>query len=290
MKTVYRILVVLCAMLLMPACSSPPRNRGEIFDTRSRAETQLELGNRQADRGDPGAALFLLDEAMRLAVLTDDSGLRIRVGLSRSNVFFSMGRSEEAESGWNAALDEALLSGNRELIALSRVHLARGRLLSPGGGTAAQSVIDEVTRETAFLRDRLSVAFAWTVVGLAEGDLGRFDRAEAAVRRSLETHERNGYFELAAFDWFMIASFRSRSGNTDGARQALEASMALDRQVENPWGLASSWRALGDVERRAGNPEAARAAYLRAADIFRALGNSQLAEDTMLRIGEVAND
>ena len=290
MKTVYRILVVLCVMLLTQACSSPPRNRGEIFDIRNRAETQLELGNRQADRGDPGAALFLIDEAMRLAVLADDSGLRIRVGLSRSNVFFSMGRTEEAEAGWNAALDEALLSGNRELVALSRVHVARGRLLSPGGGVAAQAVIDEVTRETAFLRDRLSIAFAWTVVGLAEGELGRFDRAEIAVRRSLETHERNGYFELAAFDWFMIASFRSRSGNTDGARQALEASIVLDRRVENSWGVASSWRALGDVERRAGNLEAARAAYFRAADIFRALGNGQLAEDTMLRIGEAVND
>jgi len=286
MKTGRAITVVfaLCAVLLASACSTRPRNRGEIFDTRSRAETQLEQGNRQADRGDLNTALFLLDEAMRLAVLADDSGLRVRVGLSRSNVLFSMGHAGDAESGLNDALAEALLSGNRELVALSRIHNARRRLLSPGGAGEAGAIVEEVSRETAFLGDPLQTAFAWTVVALAEGELGRYAQAQTVARRSLAIHERSRHFELAAFDWFMIASFRSRSGDFNGARQALEASMELDRRVENSWGLASGWRALGDVERRAGNPDAARAAYVRAADIFRALGNDVAADETMSRI------
>jgi len=282
MKIGYRILIVF-AMLLMQACSTRPRNQGEIFDLRNRAESQLETGNRQADRGNLETALSLIDEAMRFAVLADDSALRARVGLSRSNVLFSLGRAEEAELGLNEALGDALLSGDRELVALGRIHAARRRLLSPGGQAAAGSVVEEVSRESAFLRDPLRLAFAWTVLGRAEGELGRYAQAEAAVRRSLAVHERNQYFELAAFDWFMIASFRSRSGNFAGARQALEASIALDRRVENSWGLAASWRALGDVERRAGNRDAARAAYTRAAGIFRALGHDQAAEETLSR-------
>jgi len=274
--------LIICVTLPILGCSSRPGPRGEIFDTRARAEAQLELGNRQADRGDLDSALFLLDEAMRLAVLADDSGLRVRVGLSRGNVLFSMGRVREAESGLGEALAEALMSGDRELVALSRVHNARRLLFSPGG--AGEAVVDEVSREMAFLGDPMQVAFAWTVVALAEGERGRYAQAQAAAQRSLAIHERGRRLELAAFDWFMIASFRSRSGDFDGARRALESSMALDRRVENSWGLASGWRALGDVERRAGNPDAARLAYIRAADIFRALGNDAAAEETLSRI------
>jgi len=283
MKTGLCALVALCALLLMQGCSTRPRNRGEIFDTRNRAESQMDRGNRLADRGDPESALLMLDEAMRLAVLSDDPGLRARVGLSRSNVLFSLGLAAEAEAGLSAALGDAALSGDRELVALGRVHAARLRLLSPGGRAEAGSVAEEVSREAAFLRDPIRLAFAWAVLARAEGELGRYAQAEAAARRSLAVHERNRRFELAAFDWFMIASFRSRSGDFDGARRALESSIDLDRRVENSWGLAAGWRAMGDVERRAGNLEAARAAYARAAGIFRALGNDPAAEETLAR-------
>jgi len=270
--------------LLLAACSSAPRDPGDVFDARRTAEAQLERGNRQADRGEPEFALFFIDDALRLAVLADDPGLRARAGLSRANALLSLGRVEEAEAAWVEALSEALLSGNRELVALSRVHIAWGRLRAPGGLIDAQSVLDEIARERGFLRDPLFVAFASSVEAFAEGELGRFDRAEAAARRSLATHERTANLELAAFDWFMIASFRSRAGDFAGARSALESSIALDRRVENSWGLAASWRAMGDVERRAGNLEAARSAYARSAGIFRALGHEQAAQEALSRI------
>ena len=287
------LLAALGAALLAAACSSAPRDRGpgEEFGMRDVAETQLAHGNRQADRGNLADALALLDEAVRFAVLADDSGLRARAGLSRANVLLSLGHADRAEAGWAEAYAEAQRSGNRELIALSRVHIARGRLLSAigggadGAGEVAQSVLDEVAGEMGALRAPLHEAFAWTVRGRAEGELRRFAEAEAALRRSLAIHERTQHFELAAFDWFMIASFRSRAGDVAGARQALESSMALDRRVENSWGLAWSWRALGDIEARAGNAEAASAAYRRAADIFRAMGQHEAAEDALARAG-----
>jgi tetratricopeptide (TPR) repeat protein len=255
-----------------------------VYDLRRQAEAQLELGNRQADRGSFENALFMLDEAMRLAIVADDPGLRIRVGLSRGNVFFSLDRGEEAETAWNEALAEAEKAGSAELAAVCRIHIARGKLLSPGGKAAAQSIRDEVSRNLALIKsDRFYVAFAWMIIGLAEKELGRYAQAEAAVRRSLEIHEKGRYFELAAYDWFMIASFRSLAGDYRGARQALEAAIDFDRRVENSWGLASDWRALGDVNRKAGDHDASRAAYLRAAEIFRAMGNREAAEETLSR-------
>jgi len=273
-------------MSLIAACSTPPENPGDVFDIRRQAETHLALGSKDADQGSFETALLMLDEALRLAVAADDPGLRIRVGLSRGNVLFSLGHREEAETAWNDALGEAERAGSSELAAVSRVYIARGKLLSPAsvdGASSAQTIRDEVTRNLPSIKDRYYTAFAWTIIGLAESKLERYAQAEAAARRALEIHEKDRYFELAAYDWFMIASFRSLAGNYRGAIQALESAIAFDRRVENSWGLASDWRALGDVNRKAGDRDAAHTAYLRAAQIFRAMGNDEAAEETLSR-------
>ena len=271
------VCLLLCA-LLHAACSSQPKNPGDVYETRNMAESQLDLGNKHADRGDYETALLLLNEARRLAISADDPGLRVRSGLARGNVLFALGRAEEAETGWAAALDEAEKRGDRELTAVCRVHQARGRLLAAilaadDTAAAAQAVRDEVNREMAAVKDRLYTAFAWLVIGLAEKEMGRYGEAEAAVKKSLDIHEKERYLEQAAYDWYLIASFRSPAGNYDAAREALEAAMALDRRVENTYGLATDWRAMGDVFKRAGRGAEAREAYIRAAEIFRAMGN-----------------
>jgi tetratricopeptide (TPR) repeat protein len=277
--------ITLVALLLIAACSSAPKNPGEVYMMRRFAETQLAAGNKEADRGALEDALSTIDEAMRIAIAIDDPSLRIRAGLSRSNVIFSMGLGREAVEGWNEALAEAERTGNKELSAVSRIHIARGRLLSPEGKASAQSIRDEVNRNIVLVKsDRLYTAFAWTVIGLAEKELGSYAAAEAAVRRSLEIHEKDRYFELAAFDWFMTASFRSLSGDYQGARQALGNAIDFDRRVENSWGLASDWRALGDVSQKAGDRVSARAAYQRAAEIFTALGNEDAAQETLKKM------
>jgi len=266
------------------SCSSSPGNSGGIFEMRNAAELQLELGNRQADRGGFDTALVFISEAMRLAVITDDPGLLVRSGISLGNVQFSLGNAEAAFAIWNRALEEAALAGNRELAAVCRVHIARGKLLSPGGRDAAQSVRDSVTRDLAQIKsDKQYAAFAWTVIGLAEKELGRYAAAEEAVKRALAIHEKARSLELAAYDWFMIASFRSLSGNSLGALKALESAIEFDRRTENSWGLANDWQAVGDVQKKAGKHDAARAAYGRAADIFRAIGNSEAAEKALAR-------
>jgi tetratricopeptide (TPR) repeat protein len=282
-KKIFLVLpVCVLAALGLAACSTPPKNPSDVYDVRQQAETQLELAGRQADRGNYGTALILLNEAMRLAVSVDNSSLRIRAGLSRGNVLFALNRSAEAFGDWERARDEAEKNGGGELLAVSRVHLARGRLLS--GGDSAPSVREEVDREMTNIKaDRLYLAFSWTVIGLSEKDLGRYSQAEAALMRSLDIHEKGRYPEQAAYDWFLIASFRSLSGNYEGARQALESALAFDRRVENSYGLASDWRALGDVYKKAGRPKESREAYQRSAEIFRATGNDEAAVEVLER-------
>ena len=278
-------IIVLVLLIVCSACSTPPKNPGEIDDLRKRAETQIDLGHKQAGRGSLEAALLMFNEALRLGIAADDPSLRIRAKLSIGNVLLSLGRREEAEKSWNEALSEAEQTGDKRLAAVSRIHIGRGKLLSPDGKSVAQSVRDETHKDLALIRsDDFYTAFAWTLIGLAEKELGRYADAEAAVRRGLKIHEKDRRFEMAAYDWFMIASFRSLSGNYAGARQALENAIAFDRRVENSWGLASDWRALGDVQKKAGNREDAHSAYTRAAEIFISLGYHESAAETLARI------
>jgi tetratricopeptide (TPR) repeat protein len=287
--TVFFITVFFLSCLAV-SCSTASKKPAEVFTQRTAGERQLELANREADRGNFQAALDLLDEARRIAVITDDPSLRIRTSLSRGNILFSLGRRGEASGAWDAALKEAESLANRELAAICRIYSARGQLLAavadsaagggggPGarGNNAAQTVAavkTEVNRELVFIKtDQLSQALGWTVLGLAEKESRRFTEAEAAVKKALDTHEKGRYLEQAAYDWYLIASIRSVAGRYDNAREAMEQAIALDRRAENSWGLATDWRALAEIYRKAGKAAEAETAAARSVEIFKSLG------------------
>jgi tetratricopeptide (TPR) repeat protein len=265
--------ILFAVILLFVCCSSKPKSKGDVFSLRPHAENLLESGNRESGRGNFETALIILNEAKRNAILCDDPSVIIRCTLSRANVLYSLGRTDEAFSEWTAAVAEAQKSGNRELLSVCRIFLSRGNLVS--GRDSAQSVLDEVNREQSNIKtDKLYIAFSWQVKGLALRALGSYSDAEDAIKRSLEIHEKGNYLENASYDWYTIASIRSLAGNTQGALQALESSIAIDRRIENSWGLAASWRAMGDVYRKEGNEQSALTAYERARAIYSALGSS----------------
>ncbi|MDR0588971.1 MAG: tetratricopeptide repeat protein [Spirochaetaceae bacterium] len=261
------------ASFVLGACSSAPERPAELFTVRNETETQLNLANREADRGNYEGALTLLEEARRLAASTDRPPLLIRVWLSQGNVLFSLGRVEEARDLWNAALAEAERAGEEELAAASRIYMARSVLILGEDTAAPEKVIAAVTEDLARLKaDRLNSALGLTVIGLAQKELRRWTEAENALTQALNIHEKDRYLELAAYDWYLIASVRSVSGRYDPALEALFQALALDRRAENSYGLGMDWLALGDVYKKAGRNDESLAAYRRSGEIFRAIG------------------
>jgi len=269
--------IICISIFIIASCSSAPDNPGDVYFLRTQAEEGLETANREASKGNFEFALSLLTGHKRSAILTDDLSLIVRVTLSKGNVLFSLGRFDEAFAEWDYALKEAVLSANAELISISKIFAARGNLLSQR--VSAQSVLDEITRESANLKTRLYTAFSWQVRGLALRDLNRWREAEEAVNQSLSIHDKDKQLENASYDWYIIASIRSLSGNLTGALQALETSIAIDRRIENSWGLASSWRAKGDVLRKDGREAEAIEAYIRARTIYAQMASSREAEE-----------
>jgi len=284
MKRTALFIGLLLTVSLFFSCSTAPKNSGDVYQLRTMAEKELDLGNREAGRGNFEMALSFLNECKRRAILVDDLSLMIRSGLSLGNVLFSAGRQDEAFAEWESAIALAEKLGNSELLSVSRIYRAKGRLVSKSA--TAQAVLDETTREAANIKSTgLFLAFSWQVRGLALRELRSYSEAEAAIKRSLEIHEKAKYLENASYDWYVIASIRSLAGNTTGAVQALEASIELDRRIENTWGLASSWRAMGDVQTKAGKTKEAQEAYARALAIFQAMGNKREAEEIQKKLG-----
>jgi tetratricopeptide (TPR) repeat protein len=265
----------LAALVLaaLAACSSAPKRPAELRTIRNMAETQLELANKAADRGNYEGALDLLREARRLAVSADNPHLLIRTELSRGNIRFYLGRVEEAREIWNAALSEAEQAGEGELAAVCRIYMARSRLLGSAVSPAeAEEVGTQVSREIAAIKSNpLYAALGWTVFGLAEMERRRWDVAEAAIQKALDIHAKDNYLELAAYDWYLIASVRSVAGQYAAAQEALAQALGFDRRAENSYGLGMDWLAIGDVHKKAGEIPEAETAYRRSAEIFRAV-------------------
>ncbi|MCL2237766.1 MAG: tetratricopeptide repeat protein [Treponema sp.] len=273
MKNVFlRIFCAAFTVVFIVSCSSAPKNPGDINILRIQAEQGIKSANTEAAKGNFEIAFSLLTGFKQNSILVDDSSLIIRVTLALGNVLFSMGRMNEAFAEWDEAVREAERFGNSELLSVARIFKARGNLISKRA--EARDVLDEVTRESANVRNnRLYTAFSWQVRGMALSSLGSYTEAEAAIRRSLDIHLNERTLENASYDWYTIASIRSLAGNTAGSIEALETSIGLDRRIENSWGLASSYRAMGDVCRKAGREQDALEAYRRARSIFAAMNN-----------------
>jgi tetratricopeptide (TPR) repeat protein len=109
-------------------------------------------------------------------------------------------------------------------------------------------------------------------------------RAENNFKKALDIHSKTNYLEQAAYDWYLIASARSMSGQSASAVEALNAAIEFDRRAENTYGLASDWRALGDIYKKAGKTADTKAAYERAAEIYRSIQREQDAEETENRL------
>jgi tetratricopeptide (TPR) repeat protein len=260
---------VLCGFLLV-SCSSVPKRPAEVFVLQTMTETQLQIANTEADRGNYTEALSLLAEAWRMAVSTDRPALRVRVSIARGNVLFYLGRRQEAEVVWETAQEEAEAAGDTILAAVCRIYRQRSALSADSSG--AEGVLAAVQAEQGNVKsDKLFTALAWTVIGLAEKELGRFENAEKSMRNALSIHEGGRYLEQAGYDWYLIASVRSVAENHQGALDALDAALGFDRRAENTFALGMDWTARGDVPRKMGREDEAVAAWRRGAEIFRSL-------------------
>ena len=280
----FKLLVIFCSLFLF-SCSTTDKKPGDIDILRSQAETTLQKAKREAALGNFENAQYLLEEVRRNAILTDDLSLLVRTCMARGNVLLALGKTNDALAEWKLAVDNAERLNDPELLSVSKIYLSRGKLITENNNNA-KTILDEVTLESKNIKkNRLYIAFSWQVIGLANRALEKYGDAEDAFKRSLDIHVKDSYLDNAAYDWYTIASIRSLSGNTQGAINALESSIVYDRRIENSWGIAASYRAMGDVYKKMGKQNEAKEAYKRARAIYAAIRNDVEVAEMDKRIG-----
>jgi len=263
---------------LLTGCSSAPKRPAEIFTTRNSAVAQLELGNKAVSKGDFTNANLFLAEAWRLAVSADDPSTRVSVLLAEGNAWFNEGNGDRANELWIQAGSEAANIKDKTLLSVAKIYMTRGSLAE---GSNDESIPDSERKQRAAEAKAIVLAeidktkdnvlyhaFACKVLGLAEKELGNAKGAEDAIKEAAELHENGKYLEDTAYDWYLIASVRSKAGKYQDAEAALETAISFDRRAENANGLAMDWMAIGMVDEKAGKPDAAITAYKRAKEIF----------------------
>jgi tetratricopeptide (TPR) repeat protein len=271
-------LIAAAAATFLTGCSSAPKRPAEIFTNRNSAMAQLALGNKAVSKGDFANARLYLAEAWRLAVSTDDPVTRISVLLAQGNERFNEGDGEKAGELWKQAETEASNADDKSLLSVAKIYMARGTLAE---GTTNENVADTERKRRASAAKAVVLAeidgtkdndlyhaFALKVLGLSEKELGNAKAAEEAIKKAAELHEKGKYLEDTAYDWYLIASVRSKAGKYQDAEAALETAISFDRRAENANGLAMDWMAIGMINVKAGKPGAAITAYTRAKEIF----------------------
>ena len=286
-SVIYYILLAFC-FLLSVSCSSAPKRPAAIYTDRNTANNLLDQAIRAGNQSRYEDALVILEDARLLAVSTDDPQLLIKTSISRGNFLFSLGSHDEAFGEWNDAVTEAERSGESNLACLARIYIARGnlmRLINSGSKNGITEIRDQAAVLVSSVKSEpLVQAAGYSVIGLAEKELGRYADAEKSVRQALDIHAKSLYLEDAAYDWYIIASIFSVAGRYDDALKALDTAIEYDRRAENSFGLASSWMARGDVCQKAGSSAESASAYKRAAGILRAMGLEDAAANAEAKI------
>jgi tetratricopeptide (TPR) repeat protein len=265
------VLLMMYILLFAASCSSlSGKGPVEVRAARSIAETHIEAANKQSDRGNYTRALEMLEEGRRIAVAVDDPELLVRTSLAYGNIYYYLGKENDAQSFWNDALQTAEEAGNTELIAICTIYLARYKLLSNSGDSAVANAVKKEIQDTLPLlkKDSLNAADGWIVASLAEKDLGNRAAAEAHLQKAIAIHTKKNSLELAAYDWYLLASVYSMWNSWSKAISAVQTALALDRRAENSHGLGSDYLALGDIYTKAGNTAKAAAMYQRSRSIF----------------------
>ena len=117
--------------------------------------------------------------------------------------------------------------------------------------------------------------------------LGRHDEAQSVVT-SLEEHARShGSPRLIAEAVRARARLLAAAGDLDGADAAIGEAEAIHRRIEDPWELAHTLLAAGEIHRRARRRARARAALREALESFAFLGARLWATQAREQLGRI---
>jgi tetratricopeptide (TPR) repeat protein len=285
-------------------------SRYAIEGVAQRAAAHLESSGRRAyDRGDITAAVNLLSRAAGLGEQEGHARLSMLPDIARG--YFELARFDEADVALSETISGARAIGDRGLEERAvLIKLFNGLFTDPTGDLSrVRERARRATLVTSDARDDRTIAFAWSLFGLATYFMGNAAEGEDALRQAI-AYARSANDRTTAYDsvgWLPIvvtygptpvshalARFAElRAGEETAALAGMVVSWLLEQE-----GIL--WAMQGDFTRARANIAAVRATYqelgltMSAASSATAMAQIDLLRDdpgsaeNALRVGEEA--
>ncbi|MCL2293608.1 MAG: tetratricopeptide repeat protein [Spirochaetes bacterium] len=270
MKKKLLLLLTTIVFLFAVSCSSAPRKSSEVNTRKNRAADFMGFGNRYFAHGIYSQALVFFYMALDENIAADFDYGKSRVKGSIGRTHLLMGNLSDAERYLLESYNLAKQLGDRALLASAASKLAElyvfGNLLSEAEKFASEAIALARTNSN-------TMAEALHILAMIERRKGMSEKALTTIDRAIRINRRNrAHINLAA-NYYLMASIFSQQGNFNKATEMLHIAIREDRLIENSYGIAQSYKALGIVALRNNQREEAYPFFIRALNIFRVIEN-----------------
>jgi CHAT domain-containing protein/tetratricopeptide (TPR) repeat protein len=241
-----------------------------LGDRRREAEELYQLGAVHLHlRQYPPAARRLHEAAATWAAL-GDTDREAKALNDAGRACEGTGHTDEAFKDYQQALAKAQRSGNlrQQGNSLNNIGLLRNRL---GERQEALVLLKEALSLARKAEDEASQANILNSLGTTYDDLGEPQKALDLYKQALAVPAARSNDKAAAYN--NLGVVHTALGNWEEAAENFNRAIALNRQLDDPYSLASTLNNLGRAQHYAGEVEAARASYEEALALARKEGN-----------------
>jgi tetratricopeptide (TPR) repeat protein len=235
-------LLAVC-LLLVAACSSAPPSSDTVSTMKRQAAQDGSYGEAYLRQGRYELALQFTTLSLNEYTSVDDREGVIRSYNAIGTTYLAMGSLDKAEEVLLRAQGLSRGAGNFLLVVSS---ISLGELyLAKGDSQKALDVLQEALGLPEASRTPAQTAVLYHDIGTAERNLGDPVTALASYSLSLQANLKARRVDMAASDYYMIASVHSQAGRFDEAAKSAALALDLDKQIENSPGIAKDLYALG---------------------------------------------
>lgn len=286
------ILLTLIMAILVPGCSSIPKEQKALPEKRSKAVDYSARGEKYFSEGNYQEALLLFSNALAQQVLADNRegiiGSYYNIGRSH----LEMGSLDEAEDAFLEGLrlaeeDTIIPELAKGIILLGELSLKKGSFEE--GERAflkALRLLEGVEKgDDTLLRQK---AVALHDLGVARKQLRNMKEAEEAFILSLEINRKLEALEEEANNHYMLSSLHFARGRHGEALEQIEEALSIDRSLERSLSIAEDLFAKGSILEVMGELDGAYTSFGQSFMIYQTLGMSGAAISTLERLAGVS--
>jgi tetratricopeptide (TPR) repeat protein len=256
MRTTQTLPAFACALLLaVSACSTAPAASDTVSTMKTKAAQDSSYAEAYLRQGRYELALQFYTQSLNEYTSVDDRDGVIQGYIDVGTTCLAMGSLDRAEEMLMRARS---LSRNADASLLTVSSINLGELyLAKGSSQQALDVLQEALGLPASSRTPAQTAVLHHDLGTAQRDLGDAAKALESYGLSLDANLKARRVEMAAADYYMIASVHSREGRFDDAEKNATLALEMDKKIENSPGIAKDLYALGLISVKRKNLAAA---------------------------------